>query len=1160
MSGTIPDFSPAANSAPAPTPTTGEKIPDFSAAANGQQQSNDTVLDTVAHGAGQVATGINQGIAGLLGAPVDLLTGGANLIGRGVNAALGTDIQPLPAMPGGSESIKHLMGYVGANPDQNRPVSTSDRILQAIGTNAAGFAVPALGAEALLSRGVAAASPVARGVLNTLRGGGDMPATAAQTAKNTTAIGALGVPAGVGQVAGEDLAPSGHEALGGFAGAMLGAGMGALGTAGVRAGAAKIAGEPVADQAVRQFTDAMTDPHQTLGKIARGETPTLDGYQPTTANAVNDTGLLQLQNWARNRRPDLFNQRAAANNEKQVSALNTIAPPPDAVTPPVDIVRSRLADIDAQQASIEAAARAHAEKTLGDLGGTESPGIYGAEGQQAIRQNYEPAIGAAQSAEDAARARLVEGIQELGGQPAKDGQFDTLRQQYGSLLRNAVEQGRAARAAQEDALWAPINRSGMKFDPVPTQQAVAIARADINPAGGDIITPAESRLYGVIDQWNGPQPVNNIKTMRTNISDAANVAFRAGDTAAGRRLLGVRSGLDASMDAAIDARVAADQAAVAAGTLDPTQALGATLLRESHQWMASPPGQRSTAGVASGEPGVGGGAGAAVSPDAMRGVSPVAGEAAQRRAGATGNPELVGSPGEDIAGQYARARAFTRETHRIFDDTPAGKALERGPYGQPNANPDSQIAGNFWNAKNSAPEAIRNFEEATGGSTKAKALLQDYAAHDLLAKSYAPATGTLNPKAYADWLKNHAAALDAYPELRAKFGTVRAAQQQVTALQAGRAALEDSFRKALGDAADTSMARYFRAGPAGDQAMANYLRETGASPGGIEAMTNYMAADLRAKAARSGEMNPAVYRNWIATHRPALERLDAAHPGTLDRFNTAAAAQQTLADTAAARQQATKDFQTGAARFWLNSEPETAVTNVLSKRAGNDPAANIDAMMKLTANDPAARDGVKRAIVDWLMKKGQSGKEAGDTGTDYLRIQKMQDLINDNRKALAKAFTPQEMRTLDAVAESLKMSDRGISGSKAPIGPGTARDLIANAAMRGEPITALQAIRSGLMRVAAFGAGHVAGGVGGGVLGIVARDAGSGVMQALRAARTEQVHDLITAMILHPEIARTLTTRVTPQNFDAIGRRLARQLAVATATQGARYLDHKEKQ
>lgn len=1158
MSGTIPDFSPAANSAPAPTPATGEKIPDFSAAANGPNQSSDTVLDTVAHGAGQVATGINQGIAGLLGAPVDLLTGGANLIGRGVNAALGTDIQPLPAMPGGSESIKHLMGYVGANPDMNKPVSTSDRILQAIGTNAAGFAVPALGAEALLSRGVAAASPVARGVLNTLRGGGEMPATAAQTAKNTAAIGALGVPAGVGQVAGEDLAPPGHEALGGFAGAMLGAGMGALGTAGVRAGAAKIAGEPVADQAVRQFTDAMTDPHQTLGKIARGETPTLDGYQPTTANAVNDTGLLQLQNWARNRRPDLFNQRAAANNEKQVGALDTIAPSADAVTPPVDIVRSRLADIDAQQASIEAAARAHAEKTLGDLGGTESPGIYGAEGQQAIRQNYEPAIGAAQSAEDAARARLVEGIQELGGQPAKDDQFDTLRQQYGALLRNAVEQGRAARAAQENALWAPINRSGIKFDPAPTQQAVATARADINPAGGDIITPAESRLYGVIDQWNGPQPVNNIKTMRTNISDAANVAFRAGDTAAGRRLLGVRSGLDASMDAAIDARVAADQAAVAAGTLDPNAAFQADILRSSQNWLSAKAGQRPGSVLAdTGSSSVSNGQ---VRSNAVPSASGAAGETPQGRTNVDSVPGVAGEPASDIAGQYARARAFTRETHRIFDDTPAGKALERGPYGQPNANPDSQIASNFWNAKNSAPEAIRNFEEATGGSAKAKALLQDYAAHNLLAKSYDPATGTVNPKAYGDWLKNHAAALDAYPELRAKFGTVRAAQQQVTALQAGRAALEDSFRKALGDAPDTSMARYFRAGSAGDQAMANYLRETGASPRGIEAMTNYMAADLRAKAARSGEMNPAVYRNWIATHRPALERLDAAHPGTLDRFNTAAAAQQTLADTAAARQQATKDFQTGAARFWLNSEPETAVTNALSKRAGNDPAANIDAMMKLTANDPAARDGVKRAIVDWLMKKGQSGKEAGDTGTDYLRIQKMQDLINDNRKALSRAFTPQEMRTLDAVAESLKISDRGISGSKAPIGPGTARDLIANAAMRGEPITAIQAIKSGLMRIAAFGAGHVAGGVGGGVLGIVARDAGSGVMQALRAARTEQVHDLITAMILHPEIARTLTTRVTPQNFDAIGRRLARQLAVATVTQGARYLDHKEKQ
>jgi len=194
-------------------------------------------LSPSAHAAGAFATGVNQGIAGLLGAPVDLAAAGVNaavmplreLQGR-LDAALPPSMQRYVSPPssgqiaapfGGSQSIQQgISGAVGETP----PVGNVERYLQAGGRGAGATAAGMLTGGAL---NAAQAFPM----LSSALGGGADTLRAALT--NLFAGGA----AGVGQRGGQELAsqytdsPAAQELAGLVGGAGLGAAVGYAPTA-----------------------------------------------------------------------------------------------------------------------------------------------------------------------------------------------------------------------------------------------------------------------------------------------------------------------------------------------------------------------------------------------------------------------------------------------------------------------------------------------------------------------------------------------------------------------------------------------------------------------------------------------------------------------------------------------------------------------------------------------------------------------------------------------------------------------------------------------------------------------------------------------------------------------------------------------------------------
>jgi len=139
----------------------------------------------------QGGSGINEGLASVLGAPVDLMTGAMNLGVKGINSATGSEIPEIEDPFLGSGTYTDLMKATNSISDKE-PQTAAQRYARSIGREAGAMAIPG-GAAAVKAKSLA-------GLLGL---------------ETASAIGA-----GVGSQAARDIAPD--QPLAEFAGSMVG--------------------------------------------------------------------------------------------------------------------------------------------------------------------------------------------------------------------------------------------------------------------------------------------------------------------------------------------------------------------------------------------------------------------------------------------------------------------------------------------------------------------------------------------------------------------------------------------------------------------------------------------------------------------------------------------------------------------------------------------------------------------------------------------------------------------------------------------------------------------------------------------------------------------------------------------------------------------------
>ena len=113
----------------------------------------------------QTMSGVNEGIAGIFGAPVDLMTGAINAGKEGLNALIGTDFQPIENPIGGSETFRDILAPTIS---EIQPQNAAQRFGRRVGTEVGAMAVPG----GIMLRGAKAPLAVAGGEVVSALGSG----------------------------------------------------------------------------------------------------------------------------------------------------------------------------------------------------------------------------------------------------------------------------------------------------------------------------------------------------------------------------------------------------------------------------------------------------------------------------------------------------------------------------------------------------------------------------------------------------------------------------------------------------------------------------------------------------------------------------------------------------------------------------------------------------------------------------------------------------------------------------------------------------------------------------------------------------------------------------------------------------------------------------
>ena len=322
--------------------------------------------------------------------------------------------------------------------------------------------------------------------------------------------------------------------------------------------------------------------------------------------------------------------------------------------------------------------------------------------------------------------------------------------------------------------------------------------------------------------------------------------------------------------------------------------------------------------------------------------------------------------------------------------------------------------------------------------------------------------------------------------------------------------------------------KYFHPGPKAYDDTTALLK---ASPNAAPVLADYAALSLRRAAMTpDGVIDPGEFAKWQARHQDALRALP---PDVQARFADAASAGQAVADAGLARKQAIAEAQLGAVgRVLRVGDPADVSPTIGRILAGPTSSADLTTLAQQTKSNPAAFQGLRRAVADNLasaMVKSDGTLDTGSRGGFVAR----------NRAALGKVFNnPGEMDALDNIVADGQRSSAaaGVKVGKAGL-PQKVGEAVSHSGL------AIVSSMLGESLGAALGHGSPMGEVVGGALG-----AGGGLMiQALRANGVAKIDDLVREALLNPQLASKLLARV-PANRPGVRQAMLRGVIGALAT------------
>jgi len=318
-------------------------------------------------------------------------------------------------------------------------------------------------------------------------------------------------------------------------------------------------------------------------------------------------------------------------------------------------------------------------------------------------------------------------------------------------------------------------------------------------------------------------------------------------------------------------------------------------------------------------------------------------------------------------------------------------------------------------------------------------------------------------------------------------------------------------------------------------------------------LADTVAASLRHFAMLAdGTLDPIRF-GWRQKYSDALRALP---EDMAAQFENAANATEAIGHVAHIRQEALSAYQKVAISKLIEARhPDDVVKIVGEIFSGKNPVGTMRELVLETKNDPAAREGLRKAVADFITSRFISNTEAATSGQNLVKADAFQTFVKTHQGALRQVLSATEYNLLKAIAADLRRSNRSLTAVRIPGQSNTAQDALPELRRSLEPGTGSLL----LQLLAGAASGYGAAGVKGGLAGI-ATVLGKNVLGRMREAGMTKVDDLIRQAMLDPELARMLLGKAPakPDTGSAmtIAHRL-RRLSVYAPTQGVQREEEK---
>lgn len=357
----------------------------------------------------------------------------------------------------------------------------------------------------------------------------------------------------------------------------------------------------------------------------------------------------------------------------------------------------------------------------------------------------------------------------------------------------------------------------------------------------------------------------------------------------------------------------------------------------------------------------------------------------------------------------------------------------------------------------------------------------------------------------------------------------------------------------------------FRPGARGFDSVETYRRAVGNDPEAMGAIRDFAVDSFQRKAARpDGTIDPAKAQTWRNMHRDALRafpdleaQLQAASGASEAMAGAARQADEAVTAATRGRDQAMRTAREGRIGQLAGAiEPSDVTKSVGGVFSSRTPAQDMLKLRTSLGKDEAAREGLRKSVIDYMTSRFVGNTEAATSGVGTMKSDTFQGFVSQNRAALRSAgFTDDEIGVMDRIAEDLQRANRSLTATRIPGQSNTAQDLTA-IQTDDKPTTILGKVVANMMSPAPAGAvGGVGIVAGGGGLGSGLAVAGAGVVaqvvSAMRRNGLEKVEDIVRDALLNPERARLLLATAKGKGEEKAMTRLAESYARSATVAGS---------